>query len=181
MARKIFRASAEQNAPVEPKIQEVSDDAMKKLAELMNDTPTVIKLNGTEWEITGLKPAVQWLICEKVCEIVNEEKATCEGYEDVLKLMARSLPSTAYCLTLAMLNDKDRIFKDYGRKVFSDEFQQTYELLLWGDFQMRDWGLLLYEVMQKIDVGFFSQSISLLKTVRQTTLQRKMTTAEAES
>lgn len=178
---KVHRISKEQTAPEKKKIPQVSDEAMQKLAELMNDTPTVLTLNGTQWEITGLKPAVQWLICEKVCEIVKEEKATCEGYEDVLKLMARSLPLTAHCLTLAMLNDKDRIFDDYGKKKYSEEFQQTYELLLWGDFKIRDWGMLLFEVMQKIDVSFFSQSISLLKTARQTTLQRKMTTAEAES
>ena len=127
MARKVFRVSDEDTQQQEVQaIPQVSDDAMRRLAEIMNNTPTIVKLNGTEWEITGLKPAVQWLICEKVCDIVKEEKAVCDGYEDAIKIMAKSLPTTAHCLTLAMLNDKHRIFDDYDRKIYSREFQETY-------------------------------------------------------
>ncbi|MCF0203041.1 MAG: hypothetical protein HUK08_06735 [Bacteroidaceae bacterium] len=180
MGKKVFRIKADESAVGEQKQAVVSDDAMEKLARIMNDTPTVVSLAGTEWEIRGLKPGVQWLICEKVCDIVKTEKAVCDGYEDALRLMCMNLPATCECLVLAMLNDKERIYDNFEKRAYSKEFKDTYDLLMFGDFEMRNWGQILLEVLQRIDVGFFLQSISLLKTVRQGVLQRKMTTAEAE-
>ena len=42
----------------------ISDAAMARLAQLMNDSPSIIKLHGTEWAITSLKAGTQWLIAE---------------------------------------------------------------------------------------------------------------------
>ena len=43
----------------------ISNESMDRLAKIMNDTPSLIKLNGTEWEIRGLKLGTQWLIDRK--------------------------------------------------------------------------------------------------------------------
>ena len=42
----------------------LSDDAMARLAQVMNDSQTIVKLQGTEWEIKALKPGTQWLVAE---------------------------------------------------------------------------------------------------------------------
>lgn len=153
----------------------VSDEAMEKLARIMNDSPSYVKLEGTEWEIRGLKPAVQWLICEEACKVVKEEKAT---MGDVLKEFSTNLPSVARVLTLALLNDKDRIFKDYDRREYSDEYKTVFDVLMWGNYTVRDWVVLLGEILQHVDVDFFFESTNVIKTVRETTLMRKTTKAE---
>ena len=45
----------------------LSDEAMARLAKIMNDSPTIIKLQGTEREVKALKPGTQWLIAEEAC------------------------------------------------------------------------------------------------------------------
>lgn len=151
------------NTPQTP----VSDDAMAKLAQLMNDSPSMIKLHGTEWEIRALKPGTQWLIAEEACKIVERENMT---MGDVIKQFAVNLPSVCRVLTLALLNDKGRI---YG-----DEYKRVYETLMWGEYYMKDWAVLLSEILNLVDVDFFFASTSVIKTLRLNTLSRKTTTEE---
>lgn len=174
-ARKIERGTAEKEAvrPDSP----VADDAMERLARIMNDTPSIVKLRGTQWEVRGLKPAVQWLIAEEACKVVKGENLS---MGDVLKEFATNLGAVVNVLTLALLNDKKRIFTDYERHEYTEEYKEVRDTMLWGDYQLRDWGMLLGEVLQLIDVSFFFQATSAIKTVRETTLGRKMTKAEAE-
>lgn len=153
----------------------ISDDAMAQLARIMNDSPSVIKFLGTDWKITGLKPAVQWLIAEEACNVVKGENFS---MGDVLKEFATNLPAVVNVITLALLNDKKRLFKDYEQKVYSDEYYKVRDMLLWGDFKIRDWAMFLSEILQLIDVNFFFESTNVIKTVREMTLARKTTTAE---
>ena len=83
----------------------VSDESMERLARIMNDSPSIMKLHGTEWCIKGLKPGVQWLIAEQACRIVKGEKLS---MGDVIKEFAVNLPAVAHVITLALLNDKER-------------------------------------------------------------------------
>lgn len=145
----------------------LSDAAMERLAQIMNDTPSIVKLKGTEYKITALKPGTQWLIAEEACKIVKGENLS---MGDVIKEFATNLPAVARVLTLAMLNDKDRIY--------SDEYQKIYDILLWGDFEMRDWAGLLVEILKLIDVDFFFASTNVIQTVRNQTLMRKIQAAE---
>lgn len=154
----------------EPKVlpnSPLSDAAMERLAQIMNDTPSVIKLKGTEYKITALKPGTQWLIAEEACKIVKGENLS---MGDVIKEFATNLPAVARVLALAMLNDKDRIY--------SDEYQKIYDMLLWGDFEMRDWAGLLVEILKLIDVDFFFASTNVIQTVRSQTLTRKTQAVE---
>lgn len=155
----------------------VSDAAMEQLARIMNDSPTIIKLFDTEWKITGLKPAVQWLIAEEACNVIKGENFS---MGDVLKEFATNLPAVVNVITLALLNDKKRLFKNYATKEYSEEYYKVRDTLLWGDFKVRDWAMLLGEILQLIDVNFFFESTNVIKTVREMTLTRKTTIAEAE-
>ncbi|MDE5987239.1 MAG: hypothetical protein K2H16_08195 [Prevotella sp.] len=145
----------------------VTDDAMTRLARLMNDSPTLMKLHSTEWEIHALKPGTQWLIAEEACKIVDRENM---AMGDVLKQFAVNLPSVCRTIALALLNDKQRIH--------GEEYKEVYELLMWGEYDMKDWAVLLAEILNLVDVDFFFASTNVVKTLRRNTLDRKTTMEE---
>lgn len=151
------------NTPQTP----ISDKSMARLAQLMNDTPTIVKLYGTEWQITSLKAGTQWLIAEEACKVVEKENMS---MGDVIKQFAVNMPSVCRVLTLALLNDKEKI---YGK-----QYDDVYEMLMWGDFKIKDWAMFLSEILNLIDVDFFFASINAVKTLRQNTLDRKTTREE---
>lgn len=146
----------------------LSDEAMEKLARIMNDSPTIVKLQGTEWQIHALKPGTQWLIAEEACKIVKGENMS---MGDVIKEFATNLPSVAKVITLALLNDKERIK--------SEEYQHVYDQLLWGDYDIKDWATLLVEILNLLDVDFFFASTNVVQTVRSQALMRKKQAAES--
>lgn len=133
----------------------------------MNDSPSIVKLGDRDWQITALKPAVQNMIAEEACKINSVEKAT---FEDIVKCFAKNLPSVVRIITLALLNDKERIEKDY---------QKVYDTIYW-ETTARDWGNLLIEVLNLIDVGFFFQTTGVIQMFRQQCLERKTTMEEAK-
>lgn len=162
-ARKQSGEEAKKVTPSTP----LSDVAMERLAQIMNDTPTIVRLQGTEWEIKALKPGTQWMIAEEACKIVKGENLS---MGDVIKEFAVNLPSVAKVITLALLNDKGRIN--------SDEYQQVYDQLLWGDYDIKDWATLLVEILNLLDVDFFFASTNVIQTVRNQALTRKTQAAE---
>ena len=145
----------------------ISNEAMARLAQIMNDSPTIVKLQGTQWEIRALKPGTQWMIADEACKMVKKENLS---MGDVIKEFASNLPSVAKVITLALLNDKDRIN--------SDEYQKVYDQLLWGDYDIRDWATLLVEILNLLNVDFFFASTNVIQTVRNQTLTRKRQAAE---
>ena len=90
---------------------------------------------------------------------------------DVIKEFAVNLPSVARVITLALLNSKERIY--------SDEYQDVYDQLLWGDYDIKDWATLLVEILNLLDVDFFFASINVIQTVRNQALTRKKQAAES--
>lgn len=143
---------------------------MQRLSRLMNDTPTLVKLAGTVWEIHALKPGTQWLIAEEACKILKNENMS---MGDVIRQFAVNMPSVARVVTLALLNDK--------RKIYGAEYALVYDQLMWGEYKLKDWAQLLFEILNLIDVDFFFASTDVIATVRQTTLNRKMTAQEQKS
>ncbi len=165
-SKQTVKKKKKENSVVTPKTP-VSDNSMARLARLMNDSPTIMKLHDTEWEIHALKPGTQWLIAEEACKIVDRENM---AMGDVLIQFAVNLPSVCRTLTLALLNDKQRIH--------SEEYKKVYELLMWGEYDMKDWAVLLAEILNLVDVDFFFASTNVVKTLRRNTLDRKMTMEE---
>lgn len=147
------------------KLKMASDESMERLVQIMTNAPTLAKLAGTEWEITALKPAVQWEIAKIACDVHKVENA---AYGDVLKGFATNLPAVVKVITLALLNDKERI---------ENEYERVYETLMW-ESKPTEWANLLFEVLNLQDISFFLQITQVVEMFRQTTLQRKRTMDE---
>lgn len=144
----------------QPDQNKASDEAMMKLARVMTDAPTLIKLAGAGWEVRALKPAVQWEIAKIACDIHAVENAS---YGDILTGLAKSLPDVVRIITLALLNDKERIEKEYDA---------VYDMLMW-ESNPSEWANLLLEILNLHDIGFFLQTTQVTEIFRQMTLQKK--------
>lgn len=157
--------------------KEISLDAMERLAKVMNDSPTIAKLGKTEFALTALKPGTQWLIAEESCKIMKAEQG---NFKDVIKQFSINIPSVVKVITLAILNDKDRIFKNYKEKEYSDEYQIVYETILWETNQ-EGWLSLLVEIMNMLSMDYFFQSTNAIAMIREAALGRKMKMEEQKS
>lgn len=145
----------------------VTLESQERLVEIMNDSPRLVKLAGTEWEIYALKPGTKWLIAEEAVKIAKKEDMT---MKDVFVSVSKNMPSVVRILTLALLNDKDRI---------ENEYEKVYDTLMWKSDE-KDWAKLLFEVFSMLDVGFFFQILQSTQIFREMTLKRKMTNQERE-
>mgnify|MGYP001376035762 CR=1 FL=1 len=145
----------------------ISIESQQLLLRVMNDSPTIVKLNETkEWEITALKPAVKWMIAEEAAKIKQSQPDTM----NVAIAMATNMPCICRCLTLALLNDKKRI---------EEEYDIVFELLFF-ETDDKHWGNLFLEVLRLLDTDAFFLNISLVEMFLNMTTQRKMTKKEAE-
>ena len=157
--------------------KEISLDAMERLAKVMNDSPTIAKLGKTEFALTALKPGTQWLIAEESCKIMKAEQG---NFKDVIKQFSINIPSVVKVITLAILNDKNRIFKNYKTKEYSDGYQSVYEMILWETNQ-EGWLSLLVEIMNMLSMDYFFQSTNAIAMIREAALGRKMKMEEQKS
>lgn len=146
-------------------IKVASDDAMERLVKVMTNEPTLVKLADIGWEVTALKPAVQWEIAKCACQIHKIEEAS---FGDVLKGLAENLPNIVRIVTLALLNDKKRI---------ENEYDKVYDTLMW-ESNPSEWATLLYEILNLQDVNFFFAITQTTEIFRTTTLARKKTMKE---
>lgn len=155
---------------VEPKVVPVSLESQERLAEILNDSPRLVSLNGTEWEIRSLRVGTQWLICKKCIEVAKVENA---NFGDIVKQFAVNIPAVVEVLTLALLNDKKRIYEDgIESNGYSKEFQATFDTLMW-DCKTETFGNIFLETLQLIDVSFFMESHRMLHIFREMTMTRK--------
>lgn len=155
--------------------REVSIEAQERLAEILNDSPRVVNLQGTEWEIRALRMGTQWLIAKKCIEV---NKAQSANFGDVVKQFATNIPAILEVLTLALLNDRNKIFKcGNERDGYSDLFRATYDTLMW-ECNVDEFGAIFLEVLQMIDVSFFWDSHRILEIFRESTMARKNQTLE---
>ena len=162
---------------IKKKLNEVSLDAMSKLAAIMNDSPTIAKMGKTEFPITALKPGTQWLIAEESCKIMKAEQG---NFKDVIKQFSINIPSVVRVITLAILNDKDRIFSDYKSKTYSAEYECVYDTIMWETNQ-EGWLSLLVEIMNMLSMDYFFQSTNAIAMIREAALGRKMKMEELKS
>lgn len=147
----------------------VSLSSMEKLVKVMNDTPTIVKMGKTPYPITALKPGTQWLIAEEACKIAKAERG---NFNDVIKQFSTNIPAVVRVITLAILNDKERIFKDYDRREYSDEFSSIYETILW-ETNPDNWISLLVEIINMLSMDYFFQTTNAIAMIREMALGRK--------
>lgn len=142
---------------------------MERLAKVMNDTPTIVKMSDTEFAITALKPGTQWLIAEESCKIMKAEQG---NFNDVIKQFSVNIPSVVKVLTLAIINDKKRIFSDYDKKTYSKEFFSVYDTIMW-ETDCHGWIGLLVEIMNMLSMDYFFEITNAIGTIREMALGRK--------
>lgn len=147
----------------------ISVDAMERLANVMNDTPTIVKMSKTEFAITALKPGTQWLIAEEACKILKAEKG---NMNDVIRQFSINIPSVVHVITLAILNDKDRIYSDYKKREISDEYKSVYETIMW-ETNSESWIGLLVEILNMLSLDYFFQVTNAIAMIREMALGRK--------
>lgn len=158
------------NTKKKEEIKEVTLDAQERLAEILNDSPRLISLNGTEWEIRSLRVGTQWLICKKCIEVAKVENA---NFGDIIKQFAINIPAVVEVLTLALLNDKKRIFNNGNEFAgYSEEFNTTFDTLMW-ECKTDTFATIFLETLQLIDVSFFMESHRMLDIFREMTMTRK--------
>ena len=154
---------------------EVSLDAQERLAEILNDSPRLVSLNGTEWEIRALRMGTQYLIAQEVIKINKVENA---NFGDIVKQFAVNIPSVLKILTFALLNDKNKIFKNGNENEgFSELYEATYNTLAW-ECEVSEFGNILLETLQLLDTSFFLEATHIVEMFKTATTARRTTTKE---
>lgn len=144
-------------------------DAQFRLAAILNDSTRTIRLGKKEYELRALRTGTQWLIAQECCKIAKNEQMS---LTDLVKQFATSVPSVCRCITLAILNDKD--------KIAGEEYQTTYDEILWETSQA-DWIKVLVEVLQMINLDFFFQASTIVMSFKELTLKMKTKNQEQSS
>ena len=154
---------------------EVSLESQECLAEILNDSPRLVSLNGTEWEIRALRMGTQYLIAQEVIKINKVENA---NFGDIVKQFAVNIPSVLKILTFALLNDKNKIFKNGNESEgFSELYEATYNTLAW-ECEVSEFGNILLETLQLLDTSFFMESCRIVEMFKVATTARRTTTKE---
>lgn len=146
----------------------VSMEGMERLVQIMTDSPSITKLQNTEFAITCLKPAIMWEISKEALAIQKVENAS---FSDVLIGLSKEIPSVCRIITLAILNDK-RIYN-------KEEYDKIYDTLFW-DCDVKEWAQLLFEILNLLSVDAFFLITDLTQTFKKMSLERKMKMKEQE-
>lgn len=151
-------------------IPQVPLDSQSRLAEILTDSPRLVSLNGTEWEVRALRMGTQWLIAQKCIDIAKSDTDT---FADVIKHFSVNIPAVLDIITLSLLNDKRKIFKDgIECNGYSDLYYKTRETLEW-ECDVTQFGTLLFEVLSLLSVDFFYNALTVLDTFRASVTERK--------
>lgn len=155
-----------------PKKQEASLEAQEKLVEILNDSPHLVALNGTEYEVRALRMGTQYLIAQEVIKINKVENA---NFGDIVKQFSINIPSVVKVIVLCLLNDKKRIYKDgVEYKGLSDEYNALYETIMW-EGNINEYGQLLLECLQLLDISVFTEVLGILSVFKTSiTMKREM-------
>jgi hypothetical protein len=142
---------------------EASLEAQERLVEILNDSPRLASLNGTEYEIRALRMGTQYLIAQEVIKIDKSKSAT---YGDIVKQFSINIPSVVKVITLCILNDKKRIYKDGIEHLgFSDEYQAIYDTIMWQG-KIEEYGNILLECLQMLDISTFMTALDILSVFK---------------
>jgi hypothetical protein len=149
---------------------EASLEAQEQLVEILNDSPHLVSLADTTYEVRSLRFGTQYLIAQEVININKAESAT---YGDIVKQFAVNIPSVVKVITLCLLNDKNKIFKDgVERNGFSDEYHALYDTLMW-EGNIQQYTNLLLECLQMLDVSAFFQALDIVQIFRANVTMKK--------
>lgn len=171
MAEEILKAKKSDKAvQKEQPIIQASQESQARLAEILSDAPRLVSLNGTEWEVRALRFGTQWLIADKVCKM-NQKTAATMG--DIMRDFQTDIPAVVEVITLALLNDKRKIF-DGGDEAsgYSALYKSTYDTLLW-ECPVGDFANILLEVLQMLDINFTMDAAATLQMLTASVTMKK--------
>ena len=155
-----------------PALDQPSLDSQARLAEILNDSPRLVSLNGTEWEVRTLRMGTQWLISKVVSDMDKEEAKT---FGDIMRQFSVNIPAILDVLTLCLLNDKAKIFEGGNpNNGYSKLYHTTRNTLEW-DCDVSEFGNILLECLQLMNVDFFLQSRDILEIFKKSVLEKKRT------
>ena len=155
-----------------PVLDQPSLDSQARLAEILNDSPRLVSLNGTEWEVRTLRMGTQWLISKVVSDMAKEEAKT---FGDIIRQFSVNIPAILDVLTLCLLNDKAKIFEGGNpNKGYSKLYRATRKTLEW-DCDVSEFGNILLECLQLMNVDFFLQSRDILEIFKKSVLEKRRT------
>lgn len=150
--------------------QEASFEAQERLVEILNDSPRLSSLNGTEYELRALRMGTQYLIAQEVIKINKAESAT---YGDIVKQFSVNIPSVVKVIVLCLLNDKNRIYKDgIEYKGFSEEYQALYDTIMW-EGNLNEYGNILLECLQMLDISTFMTALDILSVFKASVTKKR--------
>lgn len=151
-------------------VEQASLESQARLAEILSDSPRLVSLNGTEWEVRALRMGTQWLIADRVCKINKKVGAT---MGDIMKDFQVNIPSVVEVLTLALLNDKDKIFAGgYESKGYSKLYHTTYNTLMW-ECPVQDFANILLEILQMLDINFTMDAVDMITLLTASVTMKK--------
>ena len=142
---------------------------MMRLSEVINDTPPIVEIVGKKYHITGLKIGTQNLIAEETIKVQKHQEG---NMVDVFKSFANSIPAVIRCIAFAILNDKDKIYQDYSKREFSEEFYATCEKIEW-ESDRQQWMSILVEIIRKIDISFSFTITEQMSMIRDLTMKKR--------
>ena len=142
---------------------------MMRLSEVINDTPTIVEIGGKKYNITSLKIGTQILIAEETSKAQKHQEG---NMVDVFKSFANSIPAVIRCIAFAILNDKDKIYQDYSKREFSEEFYATCEKIEW-ESDRQQWMSILVEIIRKIDISFSFTITEQMSMIRDLTMKKR--------
>ena len=142
---------------------------MMRLSEVINDTPTIVEIGGKKYNITALKIGTQILIAEETSKVQKHQEG---NMVDVFKSFADSIPAVIRCIAFAILNDKDKIYQDYYKREFSEEFYATCEKIEW-ESDRQQWMSILVEIIRKIDISFSFTITEQMSMIRDLTMKKR--------
>ena len=155
-----------------PALDRPSLDSQARLAEILNDSPRLVSLNGTEWEVRALRMGTQWLIAQRAADVLREESKT---FGDIIRQFSLNIPAILDVLTLCLLNNRFKIFKDGKQENgYSELYYATRRTLEW-DCDVAEFGNILLECLQLLSVDFFLQSRDILEIFKKSVLEKKRT------
>lgn len=152
--------------------KEVSLEAQEQLVEILNDSPHLVSLVGTEWEVRSLRFGTQYLIAQEVIKI---DKLNGSNFGDIIKQFSVDIPAVVKVIVLCLLNDKKRIYKaGIESNGLSDEYYALYDTIMW-ECKVEEFGNLLLECLQMLDVSAFFQALDIVQIFRAGVTAKKTT------
>ena len=149
-----------------PEVNDVNLETGKRMAEILADSPIVIKLDRTEIKIRSLRVYTKY----KIYEVYNKIKATESDIDSIVAEAANNLLYSAEIVAIIICNDKFTTDLEANEKMIE---QKTLEIMLSKDIDESEWALIVLKALQSLDVASVFQITALIEAMTASLRGRK--------